>query len=85
MDEDDQYSLHYESSNAIIESDQKSVASLMKNTLQCENPFDTKETNKCKTSFWMSHLWARLSEINFMNSIRKKKILHLFDMISKTW
>lgn len=51
MDEDDQYSLHYESSNAIIESDQKSVASLMKNTLQCENLFDTKETNKCKTSF----------------------------------
>ena len=43
MDEDDQYNLHYEFSKPITESDQKSVASLMNNILQHENPFDTAE------------------------------------------
>ena len=43
MDEDDEYSFHYEFSKPITESDQKSVASLMNNLMQRRNPFDTEE------------------------------------------
>ena len=43
MDEDDEYSLHYEFSKPITESDQKSVASPMNNILLRGNPFDTEE------------------------------------------
>ena len=43
MDEKHEYSLHYEFSKAISESDQTSVDSLMKNILLRGNSFDTKE------------------------------------------
>ena len=39
MDEDDEYSLHYEYSDRITKADKHSVAALMKSLLQRGNPF----------------------------------------------
>ena len=40
MDEDDEYSLHYEFSDRITKADKHNVAALMKNVLQRGNPFN---------------------------------------------
>ena len=43
MDEDDEYSLHYEFSDWITKVDKHSVAALMKNVLQRGNPFSLEQ------------------------------------------
>ena len=43
MDEDDEYSLHYEFSDRITKADKHNVAALMKNVFQHENPFNLEQ------------------------------------------
>ena len=43
MDEDDDYSLHYEFSDRITKADKHSIAVLMKNVLQRRNPFNLEQ------------------------------------------
>ena len=43
MNEDDEYSLHYEFSYQITKADKHNIAALMKNVLQCGNPFNLEQ------------------------------------------
>ena len=46
MDEDDEYSLHYEFLDQITKADKHSVASLTKNVLQRGNPFNLEQPKR---------------------------------------
>ena len=97
MDEDNQYSLHYEFSKPITESDQKSVASLMNNILPHGNPFDTEEPkgiiniatgatlDKEEQDFFLNCIsLGKATRDEFYESRLKEKTLQLFDTIPKT-
>ena len=43
INEDDEYSMHYEFSDQITKADKHSVAALMKNVLQGGNPFNREQ------------------------------------------
>ena len=43
INEDDEYSMHYEFSDQITKADKHSVATLMKNVLQGGNPFNREQ------------------------------------------
>ena len=97
MDEDDEYSLHYEFSKPITVADQKSVASLMDNILQRGKPFDTEEPkgisniatgaklDKEVQDFLLNCIsLGKAARDEFYESRLKEKTLQLFDTIPKT-
>ena len=97
MDEDDEYSLHYEFSDRITKADKHNVATLMKNVLQCGNPFILEQPKgimniatgaileKDKEDFLMNYIsLGKAARNEFYVSRLTEKNIHLLETISKT-
>ena len=97
MDEDDEYSLHYEFSDRITKADKHNVAALMKNVLQRGNPFILEQPKgimniatgaileKDKEDFLMNCIsLGKAARNEFYVSRLTERNIHLLETFSKT-
>ena len=97
MDEDDEYSLHYEFSDRITKADKYNVAALMKNVLQRGNPFNVDQPKsimniatgailkKDEEDFLMNCIYLGKAAGNeFYESLLTEKNMQLLETIPKT-
>ena len=83
MDEDDEYSLHYEFSDRITKADKHNVAALMKNVLQRGNPFNLEQpksiiniaTGAIFTSYEISPICFFLTKGGLIRKANKSELI----------